>query len=250
MTESCPFLFCTPQKDVNSRIPITQEVEMSIAVLGGEPKSRVAFSAASSRQKAKHYSDTAKRMTDLVIASLALVVAAPVMVLLAVLIAVTSKGGVLYRQERYGKDRKVFCCYKFRTMRTADAASEFVQCVKADARITPVGSFLRRTSLDELPQLFNVLDGSMSIVGPRPHPIKLDDEFAPRISDYDARFGVRPGITGLAQIRGHRGPTPSDAVMKLRVDADLEYIQRRGLSFDLWILVSTIPAVFSGCNAF
>jgi putative colanic acid biosynthesis UDP-glucose lipid carrier transferase len=187
---------------------------------------------------------------DVAIASTALVALTVPLAAIALAVKATSPGPILFVQDRYGKDRKTFRCLKFRTMTVCEKPGEFVQATKGDARITRIGAILRRTSLDEFPQLVNVLRGDMSLVGPRPHPIKLDDDFAPRIPGYDGRFAVRPGITGLAQIGGHRGPTETVEVMKARIDMDLEYVATRSILGDLRILLRTIPAVLRCSGAF
>jgi lipopolysaccharide/colanic/teichoic acid biosynthesis glycosyltransferase len=135
-------------------------------------------------------------------------------------------------------------------MHVMESGSAAVQCRRNDLRVTRVGALLRKASLDELPQLINVLRGEMALVGPRPHAISTDREFAPRIRQYGERYTVKPGMTGLAQIRGYRGPTARLADMAARVASDLEYVRRRSLWLDLRILFRTAPAVLRGCNAF
>lgn len=135
-------------------------------------------------------------------------------------------------------------------MTVQENGDDFRQAVKGDARVTRVGRFLRATSLDELPQILNVLRGDMSIVGPRPHAIKHDDDFRKLIPDYDKRFRVRPGITGLAQVRGHRGPTETVEVMAARIQSDLEYVAKVSVWTDIKILLKTVWVVLRGKNAF
>lgn len=179
----------------------------------------------------------------------ALVALAPVLLAVALMIRLDDGGRVFFRQERHGLGGRIIRIYKFRTMRVMENGASARQATAGDARVTRVGRFLRATSLDELPQLLNVLAGDMALVGPRPHPIALDREFTPLIPGYMARYGVKPGITGLAQVRGHRGPTPDVESMRKRVEADVEYARRKNFALDTWILASTVPAVLRGCNA-
>jgi putative colanic acid biosynthesis UDP-glucose lipid carrier transferase len=151
---------------------------------------------------------------------------------------------VLFRQTRYGLRKQPFVIYKLRTMTCMEDRGAFRQATVGDARITKVGALLRRTSLDELPQLLNVIKGEMSIVGPRPHPVDLDDSFSDVIPSYDLRFSLRPGITGLAQVSGHRGATPTAEFMERRVRCDLDYISRASLSLDGNILLRTLLVPF------
>lgn len=183
-------------------------------------------------------------------AALLLVLLAPVFLLIAVAIRLDSRGPIFFRQERHGRRGRLFHIYKFRTMHVLESSRAAVQCRKDDPRVTRVGALLRKRSLDELPQLINVLRGEMALVGPRPHAISTDREFAPRIRRYGQRYTVKPGMTGLAQICGYRGPTATLADMAARVTSDLEYVRRRSMAFDLWILFKTVPALFGGRNAF
>ena len=183
-------------------------------------------------------------------AVLLLIALAPVLLLIAAAIKLDSRGPVFFRQERHGRRGTIFRIYKFRTMHVLESGASAMQCRKDDPRVTRVGALLRKASLDELPQLINVLQGDMALVGPRPHPINLEREFAPRVRRYGQRYAVKPGMTGLAQIRGYRGPTATLADMTTRVASDLEYVRHRSLAFDLWILFKTIPAVLARCNAF
>jgi undecaprenyl-phosphate glucose phosphotransferase len=186
---------------------------------------------------------------DCAAAVLLLAVLAPALLLIAAAIRLDSPGPVFFGQERHGRRGTVFKVYKFRTMHVTEGGLAAIQCRKDDPRVTRVGALLRRASIDELPQLINVLRGEMALVGPRPHPLSLDREYAPRIRRYGQRYAVKPGMTGLAQIRGYRGPTERLSDMAARVASDLEYVRRRSLAFDLWILVKTVPAVFGGRNA-
>ncbi|RPI59084.1 MAG: undecaprenyl-phosphate glucose phosphotransferase, partial [Lysobacterales bacterium] len=167
-----------------------------------------------------------KRVTDIVFATLMLIVAAPVMLLIALAIKLDSPGRVFFKQDRYGLDGGRIVVYKFRTMTACENGAVVVQAKRNDARVTRVGRFLRRTSLDELPQLINVLQGRMSLVGPRPHAVAHNEEYRKLISGYMIRHKVTPGITGLAQVSGCRGETSTLDEMRRRVQYDLEYLRR------------------------
>lgn len=186
-----------------------------------------------------------KRIEDLVISSLLLLLVSPVLALVALAIKADSRGPVIFKQRRHGFNNQVFEVYKFRSMTMADSASkEIKQATKNDSRITRVGKFLRRSSLDELPQLFNVLLGHMSIVGPRPHAVQHNLEFGTIISEYFARHNVKPGITGWAQVNGLRGETDTVEKMQRRVEHDLHYIEHWSLMLDMKILIMTAFAVW------
>jgi len=194
--------------------------------------------------------DLLMRGLDLLITLPLLLLLAPVLIGIGLLIRLTSPGPALYLQDRTGRGGRVFRVYKFRTMNAEASRGRFVQAVRADPRVTRIGAVLRRTSVDELPQLLNVLFGDMSLVGPRPHPVDLDATFAPRIPGYQDRFLVRPGITGLAQVRGHRGVTETVEAMGARVESDLEYVRRAGPLLNLRILLQTAIVVLFQKNAF
>jgi putative colanic acid biosynthesis UDP-glucose lipid carrier transferase len=191
-----------------------------------------------------------KRAEDLLLASLILVFISPVLVAIAAAVKLTSPGPVIFAQRRYGLDGRVFRVWKFRTMSVCEEGDQFVQASRGDVRVTPLGAFLRRTSLDELPQFFNVLQGHMSIVGPRPHPTALDERYRSLIKGYVLRHRVRPGITGLAQVNGFRGETDTLEKMAGRVRYDLEYIKGWSLLLDLRIILQTIWKGFRGENAY
>lgn len=159
--------------------------------------------------------------------------------ILAVLVKLSSKGPVFFKQTRLGERRKQFACYKFRSMRM-NAESDVKQATKDDPRITRVGAFLRKSNLDEMPQFFNVLLGHMSVVGPRPHPLKLNDQFRDIIDKYMVRHFVRPGITGWAQVNGFRGETRTPELMEKRVDLDVWYLENWSFLLDLKIVVKTV----------
>ncbi|EPN01172.1 capsular polysaccharide biosynthesis protein PslA [Pseudomonas syringae pv. actinidiae ICMP 19070] len=188
-----------------------------------------------------------KRAEDIVLSSLALLLLSPVMLLVALAIKLDSPGPVLFRQKRYGYNNRLIEVFKFRSMHQhqADATAE-QQTTRGDSRITRVGRFIRKTSLDELPQLFNVAAGSMSMVGPRPHATATKAAgllFEQAVKEYTSRHRVKPGITGLAQINGYRGETDTVEKIEKRVEFDLEYIENWSVWFDLYILMRTVPAV-------
>lgn len=180
-----------------------------------------------------------KRIFDFIFALLALIALMPLWIVIAVWILVTSPGGIFFRQKRTGYNGNVFELLKFRSMYINDEADE-EQSTEHDRRITTVGRMLRRTSLDELPQLINVLKGDMSIIGPRPHMLKHTEYYSKLIPDYMRRHEMRPGLTGLAQVKGFRGPTPRVEDMAKRVEADLEYIDKFSLWLDMKIFFLTI----------
>lgn len=191
-----------------------------------------------------------KNLEDKLLAFLILLFAAPVLAIIALAIKIDSPGPVFFRQERMGWSGESFRIWKFRSMVTHQPADGVVkQAQKNDPRVTRVGAFIRRTSLDELPQLFNVLVGEMSLVGPRPHAIQHDVQYSPDVSGYFARHNIKPGITGLAQVRGLRGETREIDQMIRRVDSDIEYINNWSLWLDFVILARTVLA-FSGKHAY
>lgn len=190
-----------------------------------------------------------KRLLDLAIALPALLVLSPLFLIVALVITIDSKGPAFFRQERTGACGKSFQILKFRTMHVMENGAEVKQAVAGDPRTTRVGRFLRKYSLDELPQLLNVANGDMSLVGPRPHAKAHDAYYGAHIADYGHRFAVKPGMTGWAQICGHRGPTPTLALMAARIDHDVWYVKHAGLALDLKILLKTPLAVLSPRNA-
>jgi len=192
----------------------------------------------------------AKRLMDLVIATAVLLVMAPALVAIAIAIKATSRGPVLFRQRRYGLDGREITIYKFRTMKVTEDGDWFAQASRNDARVTRFGRFLRRWSLDEFPQLVNVLQGRMSLVGPRPHAVGHNEAYRRLIKDYMVRHKVPPGITGLAQVKGYRGETPRLVDMQARVSCDLEYVRNWSLMLDLKILVMTVPKLFNSGKAY
>lgn len=192
-----------------------------------------------------------KAIEDRLIASLLIVLFAPLMLCIALLIKVESRGPVLFRQKRYGFNNQVFSVLKFRTMRHDRPAEKDVpQAKRKDPRVTRLGKWLRRSSLDELPQLFNVIQGSMSLVGPRPHAVPHNELYGSLIGGYFARHRTKPGITGWAQVRGLRGETDTADKMRARVEHDIYYIEHWSLMFDLRILAMTPFAVLISRNAY
>jgi putative colanic acid biosynthesis UDP-glucose lipid carrier transferase len=191
-----------------------------------------------------------KSLEDGLLSCIILLLIAPVLLAVALAVKLDSPGPVFFRQPRNGWSGRTFHIWKFRSMYVHPVEQGVVkQAQKNDPRITRVGRFIRRTSLDELPQLFNVLKGEMSLVGPRPHAVQHDAEYSQRISDYFARLNIKPGITGLAQVRGHRGETRDIHEMIQRVESDIEYINNWSLWLDISILFRTIGA-FTGSKAY
>ena len=190
-----------------------------------------------------------KHIEDKILATLLLIATAPLLPVIALAIKAESHGPVFFRQCRRGFNQRVFDVIKFRTMYVHQDENEVQQATPGDARVTKVGRILRRLSLDELPQLFNVLKGDMSLVGPRPHALDHDEKFDSELDTYANRHQVKPGMTGLAQVKGLRGETTTPAALEARINADIEYIQTWSLWLDLKILSQTIIAVLSGKNA-
>ena len=192
----------------------------------------------------------AKRIFDLLIAGTALVALLPVLILVAICIRLESRGPLIFKQKRYGLDGREILVYKFRSMTvTEDGKSHFTAACRNDRRITRVGAFIRRTSIDELPQLFNVLEGSMSIVGPRPHPVAMNEHYRREIPGYMVRHKVKPGITGWAQVHGYRGGDDLESMRK-RIEFDLDYLENWSLRLDLLILLKTVAVVWTDRHAY
>jgi putative colanic acid biosynthesis UDP-glucose lipid carrier transferase len=191
-----------------------------------------------------------KRTTDTVLTVIILIPILPVMILVGLLVKLTSPGSVLFKQRRYGLDGEEIVVYKFRTMTVSEDGDDFVQATKDDARITPIGHILRRYSLDELPQLINVLQGRMSLVGPRPHPIALNEQYRKLIKGYMVRHKVLPGLTGWAQVNGCRGETAELEEMKARIDYDLDYLRRWSPLLDIKILFMTVLTLLGDEKAY
>jgi len=192
-----------------------------------------------------------KALEDRLLALLILLLISPLMLLIALGVKLTSPGPVLFKQKRLGWDGQPFKVYKFRSMVVhQEEGGQLTQASKGDARATPFGAFLRRTSLDELPQFFNVLRGTMSIVGPRPHAIEHNEQYKDLVDDYMLRHKVKPGITGWAQVNGWRGETDTLEKMRKRVEYDLYYIENWSLWFDLRIILLTVFKGFINKNAY
>jgi putative colanic acid biosynthesis UDP-glucose lipid carrier transferase len=191
-----------------------------------------------------------KRTTDVVLATVALLLASPIMLSIAVAIKLTSRGPVLFKQRRYGLDGEEIQVYKFRSMKVCEDGAHVMQATRGDFRLTKIGGFLRRTSLDELPQLLNVLQGTMSMVGPRPHAVAHNEQYRKLISGYMIRHKIRPGITGWAQINGLRGETETVDKMQKRVEFDLDYLRQWSIWLDIKILLRTALAITRDPNAY
>jgi putative colanic acid biosynthesis UDP-glucose lipid carrier transferase len=196
------------------------------------------------------YNGIAKRATDIILTSLIVLMVAPLMALVALLVRMSSPGPVIFKQQRYGLNGERFTVYKFRTMFVMEDGAEIRQASRNDPRTTPIGRFLRSYSLDELPQLINVLQGRMSLVGPRPHAVAHNEMYRKLIKGYMARHKVLPGITGLAQVSGFRGETADVAQMEARVRYDLEYLRNWSIGLDLRILAKTALRVMKDSRAF
>lgn len=191
-----------------------------------------------------------KRASDLVLAAVILLLIAPLLLLIAIGVKCSSPGPVLFRQRRYGLDGQEIVVYKFRTMTCLEDGSVIRQATRDDARMTRFGAFLRKNSLDELPQFLNVIQGRMSVVGPRPHAVAHNEMYRKLIRGYMIRHKVRPGITGLAQVKGLRGETDTIEKMRARIECDLDYLRHWSLLLDLKIVLKTIGAVLERRNAY
>jgi putative colanic acid biosynthesis UDP-glucose lipid carrier transferase len=195
-------------------------------------------------------SSLAKRMFDILLSGTAIVLLSPVLLVVAIIVKATSPGPALFKQQRYGLDGGSIKVFKFRSMSvTEDGHSSYKQVTRNDARVTPFGAFIRKTSLDELPQLFNVFSGTMSVVGPRPHVVAVNETYRKLIPGYMIRHKVKPGITGWAQVNGARGGDDLEA-MRRRIEYDLEYLRNWSLALDISILLRTVAVVFRDRNAY
>jgi putative colanic acid biosynthesis UDP-glucose lipid carrier transferase len=192
----------------------------------------------------------AKRAIDIVFAGLAFLFLAPLLLVAATAIWLEDRGPILFRQHRTGFAGRSFLILKLRTMRVMENGDDLRHATKDDGRVTRVGAFLRKTSIDELPQLLNILRGDMSLVGPRPHALAHDRKYEAQIVNYSARSKARPGLTGLAQVSGCRGEIHDIDYMMRRVDADLDYVERWSLGLDLKIMLKTLPLLFSDPTAY
>jgi putative colanic acid biosynthesis UDP-glucose lipid carrier transferase len=191
-----------------------------------------------------------KRTADLIIAAAALVTLAPVLAAVAIGVKVSSPGPILFKQRRYGLDGKEIIVYKFRSMWVCEDGGVIRQATKNDRRVTRFGALLRRMSLDELPQLFNVLQGRMSLVGPRPHAVAHNENYRKLIKGYMVRHKVKPGITGWAQVHGYRGETETLEKMRARIEYDLAYLRSWSLRLDAYILLRTLLLVAKDAGAY
>jgi putative colanic acid biosynthesis UDP-glucose lipid carrier transferase len=191
-----------------------------------------------------------KNLSDFVLALFILVLLSPIMAGIALAVVLTSPGPAIFKQRRYGLNGEEITVYKFRSMRVREDGQNVVQAQKNDPRVTKIGAFLRKTSLDELPQFINVLQGRMSIVGPRPHAVAHNELYRKLIKGYMLRHKVRPGITGWAQVNGMRGETEVLEKMQGRIDHDLYYLQNWSIWFDLWIIIRTVWVVLRRDNAY
>jgi putative colanic acid biosysnthesis UDP-glucose lipid carrier transferase len=191
-----------------------------------------------------------KRLSDIVFSLLILILIAPVLLIVAAAVKYTSPGPIIFKQRRYGLDGEEILVYKFRSMTVTEDGGAIQQAKKNDSRITPLGAFLRRTSLDELPQFINVLQGRMSIVGPRPHAVAHNELYRKLIKGYMVRHKVKPGITGWAQVNGYRGETETLDKMQGRIDYDLDYLRNWSLRLDIHIILKTIRLVAKDQKAY
>lgn len=223
----------------DSFIPVVQTTELEFH--GSVPVSKLRNEPLDNR-----WSRMAKRAFDIVFSLCVIVfVFSWLFPILAIAVKLSSKGPVFFKQTRLGEGKKKFGCYKFRSMRMNKEA-DMKQATKNDPRVTKVGSFLRKSNLDEMPQFFNVLMGQMSVVGPRPHPLRLNDQFRDIIDKYMVRHFVRPGITGWAQVNGFRGETRTPELMEKRVDLDVWYLENWSFMLDLKIIAKTVTNMVGG----
>lgn len=191
-----------------------------------------------------------KRLSDVILSILILILISPVLLLVSLAVKLDSPGPVIFKQRRYGLDGEEIVVYKFRSMTVIENGDSVVQATRNDPRIRPLGAFLRKTSLDELPQFMNVLQGRMSIVGPRPHAVAHNELYRKQIKGYMIRHKVKPGITGWAQVNGYRGETELLEKMEARIDFDLDYLRNWSLPFDFYIILRTVCVVIKDRNAY
>jgi putative colanic acid biosysnthesis UDP-glucose lipid carrier transferase len=196
------------------------------------------------------YRGVTKRLTDVVLSVTILLLFLPLLLLISVMVKLSSPGPVIFKQRRYGLDGREIAVYKFRTMSVTEDGAQIRQASKTDSRITRIGGILRRTSMDELPQLINVLQGRMSLVGPRPHAVAHNEEYRKLIKGYMVRHKVLPGITGLAQVNGCRGETSQLEEMEARVNYDLDYLRRWTPMLDIKIILLTAVKIFRDDKAY
>jgi len=222
---------------------VTELIQGSVDLVSGMPVLGVCDSPFSGA------SGLLKRSSDIVLSLLILLLIAPLFAAIALAVKLSSPGPVIFRQRRYGLDGEEIMVYKFRTMRVTEDGDVIRQATRADDRVTRVGAFLRRSSLDELPQFLNVLQGRMSIVGPRPHAVAHNELYRKLIKGYMQRHKVKPGITGWAQVNGLRGETATLERMQARIEHDLDYLRNWSLPLDLYIVAKTVWVVLRGENA-
>ena len=196
------------------------------------------------------FNGVVKRVSDIVLSLIILMMLTPILAALAVGVKMSSPGPVIFKQKRYGLDGKEILVYKFRSMTATDNGPVVKQATKNDQRITRFGAFIRRTSLDELPQFVNVIQGRMSIVGPRPHAVAHNEMYRKLIKGYMVRHKVKPGITGWAQVNGYRGETETIDKMEKRIEYDIDYLRNWSLGLDLWIIIKTALLVVKDRNAY
>jgi putative colanic acid biosynthesis UDP-glucose lipid carrier transferase len=191
-----------------------------------------------------------KRLSDLLLSSLALLVLSPLLALVALAVKASSPGPALFKQRRYGMDGQDIMVYKFRSMSvTEDGAASYTQVTRNDSRVTALGALLRRTSVDELPQLLNVLEGTMSLVGPRPHAVAVNEHYRALIPSYMSRHKIKPGITGWAQVNGYRGGDDLPSMTK-RIECDLYYVENWSLALDARIVLKTVSLLWRDTHAY
>jgi lipopolysaccharide/colanic/teichoic acid biosynthesis glycosyltransferase len=224
-------------------LSIQEKIEdVSANALARAPRPKLALVPQAAPHPAAH--SGAKRALDLVVAVPALILLSPAMLVIAALIALDFRGPVLFRQTRTGLNGRLFDIFKFRTMNVCENGARIEQVHRNDPRVTRLGRLLRRTSVDELPQLINVIKGEMSLIGPRPHALAHDRLYTALIENYALRQCVKPGISGWAQVNGHRGETPALADMRARVEHDLWYARHQNFALDVKILVRTAFEIF------
>lgn len=225
------------------RAPHAETAKWTSTPGGPPPTARpiVASTCADSRRK---------RAFDIVMAFGALMVFLPLLLTIAVLVRLESRGPALFRQRRTGLHGKVFTVFKFRTMTVAEDGETVRQATQGDARVTALGAILRKLSLDELPQLLNVLRGDMSLIGPRPHAVAHDEAWAKQVTGYERRFRARPGLTGYAAVCGFRGEVKELQAIVDRVESDNEYIDTWSFGLDMKIIWRTLPLIFSDSRAY
>lgn len=202
-------------------------------------------------KKIEKYKITKKKIIlDIFISSLILILISPLLLIISIAIKIDSKGPVIYKQRRHGLNNKEITIYKFRSMKWIENENKIKQATHEDVRVTKLGRILRNSSLDELPQFINVLQGRMSIVGPRPHAITHNNHYKKYIDCYMERHQIKPGITGWAQINGYRGETEKIDTMQSRINFDMYYINNWSLKFDILIILKTIIVIFRDKRAY